>query len=234
MNLAWIGTAFRGSGGRVGALAVIGLSLLAAACSSTRQPLPTLDPPRAMYGAVVDDTFLVAAVNLSRTNQKFLRQVVDTPSTIPQAPGSIVIDPANRFLYLELAGGKSMRYGIGVGREGFAWSGEAVIRAKQHWPKWQPPAEMVARDPRLKPIADGEAGGPANPLGARAMYLWADGQFTLYRIHGTNAPSSIGKAVSSGCIRMFNQDVIDLYERVPAGTKVIVLPSPGATASLTG
>ena len=234
MNLTWIGAALRGSGGRVGAFAVIGLSLLAAACTSAMQPMPKLDPPKVLYGAVVDDTFTVAAVHIKRINPQLLRQVVSTPPNMRKAPGTILVDPANRFLYLTLAGGKSMRYGIGVGRQGFAWSGDAEIKDKQHWPKWFPPAEMVARDPRLKPVAKGQDGGPRNPLGARAMYLWANGKDTGYRIHGTNDPSSIGKAVSSGCIRMFNQDVIDLYERVPQGAEVIVLPAADETAALTG
>ena len=210
--------------------AILGAGLLAlAGCADTARPLPTLDPPKVMYGAVVDDGFKIPAAPIRKIDPQFLRQVVDTPSSVPGEPGTVVVDPGNRFLYLELAGGKSMRYGIGVGREGFAWSGEAVIKDKQHWPKWLPPEEMVARDPRLKPVADGQDGGPANPLGARALYLWSDGKDTLYRIHGTNEPSSIGKAVSSGCVRMFNQDVIDLYERVPAGTKVIVLASGDTT-----
>ncbi len=155
--------------------------------------------------------------------------MVDTPSSIPGDPGTVVVDPANRFLYLILSGGKAMRYGIGVGRQGFAWSGEAQIKDKQHWPKWFPPVEMVARDPRLKPVADGQDGGPRNPLGARALYLWSDGKDTLYRIPGTKEPLSIGKAVSSGCVRMLDQDVIDLYERVAPGTKVIVLASDATT-----
>jgi lipoprotein-anchoring transpeptidase ErfK/SrfK len=234
MNFARIGSAFRPSSARAGALAAIALSLVAAACSSTVQPLPTLDPPKVMYGAMVDDTFTVAAVNIKRINPQFLRQVVDTPPTMRKPPGTIIVDPANRFLYLTLAGGKSMRYGIGVGRQGFAWSGEAQVKDKQHWPKWYPPEEMVARDPRLKPVAKGQDGGPRNPLGARALYLWANGKDTQYRIHGTNDPSSIGKAVSSGCIRMFNQDVIDLYERIPEGTDVIVLPAVDETVGLTG
>jgi lipoprotein-anchoring transpeptidase ErfK/SrfK len=205
-----------------------GAALMAlAACADTSMPTPVLDPPKVMYGAMVDDGFKVAAINIKRINPIYLRQVVDTPPSIPKAPGVIVVDPANRFLYLTLASGKSMRYGIGVGREGFAWSGEAVIKDKQHWPKWFPPKEMVERDPRLKPVADGQDGGPRNPLGARALYLWQGNVDTLYRLHGTTDPSSIGTAASSGCVRLFNQDIIDLYERVPLDTKVIVLPVPG-------
>jgi lipoprotein-anchoring transpeptidase ErfK/SrfK len=176
-----------------------------------------------MYASVEDDGFKVPAAPLSRVSDEYRRQIVQTPTRIPGEPGTIVIDTQYRHLYLVMAGGLSIRYGIGVGREGFAWSGEAEIRDKQHWPKWFPPKEMVERDPKAAPYANGMDGGLDNPLGARALYLWQGNKDTLYRIHGTNDPSSIGKAVSSGCIRMIDQDVMDLYERAPVGTKVIVL-----------
>src|SRR3989475_11837107 len=143
------------------------------------------------------------------------RQIVNYRSS--EAPGTIIIDTPNTYLYLVLGGGKAMRYGIGVGREGFTWSGVKTIERKTEWPDWIPPAEMVERQPYLPRFV---AGGPGNPLGARAMYLAG----TMYRIHGTNQPSSIGTRVSSGCIRMVNDDVIDLYSRVDVGTKVVVLP----------
>ena len=136
-------------------------------------------------------------------------------------PGTIIIDPQNRYLYLVQGGGRAIRYGVGVGRQGFGWSGVATIRDKQAWPDWYPPKEMIQRQPELRRQLSqlrsgiGVAGGPGNPLGARAMYLWAGGKDTLYRIHGTNEPHTIGQSVSSGCIRMLNQDVIDLYERTP-------------------
>lgn len=139
------------------------------------------------------------------------------------APGTIVVDTAARYLYLILRNGNAMRYGIGVGRQGFAWSGNAVIRRKAKWPTWTPPPEMVERDEFAAEWADGMPGGPRNPLGARALYLYRGNQDTMFRIHGTIVPSSIGKAVSSGCIRMINVDVADLYERVPVGTPVVVL-----------
>jgi lipoprotein-anchoring transpeptidase ErfK/SrfK len=135
-----------------------------------------------------------------------------------EAPGTIVIDTGNTYLYLVLPGGKAIRYGIGVGREGFAWSGVKTVERKAEWPDWTPPAEMIARSPYLPRFT---AGGEGNPLGARAMYLSG----TMYRIHGTNAPWTIGSHASSGCIRMVNEDVIDLYERVKVGTKVVVLPA---------
>jgi lipoprotein-anchoring transpeptidase ErfK/SrfK len=147
---------------------------------------------------------------------RFRRQVVDYPSK--EAPGSIIVDTQNTYLYFVLGGGKAMRYGIGVGREGFTWSGTKSIERKSEWPDWIPPTEMLERQPYLPRFM---AGGPGNPLGARAMYLGG----TVYRIHGTNAPSTIGMHVSSGCIRMVNEDVIDLYNRAHVGTKVVVLPN---------
>ena len=143
------------------------------------------------------------------------RQVVNYPTR--EAPGTIIIDTPNTYLYYVLGGGQAMRYGIGVGREGFTWSGTQTIVKKAEWPDWTPPAEMIARQPYLPRHM---TGGPGNPLGARAMYLGG----TIYRIHGTNAPHTIGTRVSSGCLRLVNEDVIDLYSRVRVGTKVIVLP----------
>ncbi|MBP0112032.1 MULTISPECIES: L,D-transpeptidase [Bradyrhizobium] len=148
-----------------------------------------------------------------------VRQVVDYASH--QAPGTVIIDTGNTFLYFVLNDRQAMRYGIGVGREGFTWSGEQTVARKAEWPDWHPPAEMVSRQPYLPRFM---AGGPGNPLGARAMYLGE----TEYRIHGTNKPDTIGKRVSSGCIRLTNEDVVDLYERVKVGAKVIVLPANAA------
>jgi len=142
------------------------------------------------------------------------RQVVHYATA--QAPGTIVIDPAHTYLYFVLGGGAAIRYGIGVGREGFTWSGTETIVRKAEWPDWYPPAEMIQRQPYLPRAM---AGGPGNPLGARALYLGN----TEYRIHGTNQPATIGKHVSSGCIRMLNADVIDLFDRVSLGAKVVVL-----------
>lgn len=143
------------------------------------------------------------------------RQIVSYGST--ESPGTIIIDTPNTYLYFILGGGKAIRYGIGIGREGFTWSGVKNIERKSEWPDWIPPAEMLQRQPYLPRFM---AGGPGNPLGARAMYLSG----TVYRIHGTNAPETIGKQVSSGCIRMLNEDVTDLYDRTHVGTKVVVLP----------
>jgi lipoprotein-anchoring transpeptidase ErfK/SrfK len=206
-----------------------GLLALAACADTAPVEIPKLDPPKAMYSAVKDDGFDVPAPPIKRIPPQFLRQVVDTPASVPGDAGTVVVDPADKFLYLILGGGKAMRYGIGVGKQGFAWSGEAQVRDKQHWPKWFPPDDMIARDQRLKKFDKGQDGGPSNPLGARALYLWSGNVDTLYRIHGTNDPLSIGTAASSGCVRMLDQDVIDLYERVPLGAKVIVMASANTT-----
>jgi lipoprotein-anchoring transpeptidase ErfK/SrfK len=141
-----------------------------------------------------------------------------------EAPGTIIVDTPHTYLYYVLGGGKAIRYGIGVGREGFTWSGVKSIERKAEWPDWYPPPEMVARQPYLPRMT---AGGPGNPLGARAMYIGG----TQYRIHGTNSPSTIGKHVSSGCIRLTNEDVIDLYSRVQVGAKVVVLPQTSVARS---
>ena len=134
-----------------------------------------------------------------------------------ESPGTIIIDTGNTVLYYVLGGGRAIRYGVGVGRQGFTWSGVQTISRKAEWPDWYPPSEMIARQPYLPRFV---AGGPGNPLGARAMYLGS----SEYRIHGTNDPTTIGKFVSSGCIRLTNEDVSDLYSRVDVGTKVVVLP----------
>jgi lipoprotein-anchoring transpeptidase ErfK/SrfK len=159
-----------------------------------------------MQDDATDDTAL---------DPRFQRQVVDYST--PEAPGTVVIDTPHTYLYFVLGGGKAMRYGIGVGREGFTWAGVKQIARKAEWPDWYPPQEMIARQPYLPRFT---AGGPGNPLGARAMYLGS----SEYRIHGTNNPATIGKQVSSGCIRLTNEDVTDLYERVKLGAKVVVLP----------
>jgi lipoprotein-anchoring transpeptidase ErfK/SrfK len=155
---------------------------------------------------------------------QFRRQMVDYPSSEPA--GAIIIDTANTYLYLVLGGGKAMRYGIGVGREGFTWSGREKITRMSEWPDWHPPKEMIDRQPYLPRFM---AGGESNPLGARALYLGN----TLYRIHGTNQPSTIGSFVSSGCIRLSNNDIEDLYSRVTVGTKVVVLPGGNGRRSDT-
>lgn len=172
------------------------------------------------YAATRDGGFRVPAIAYQKYNPKYLRQKVSYLTRQPA--GTIIIDPHGKFLYLVEGNGMAMRYGIGVGRAGFAWSGEAYVKFKREWPKWFPPAEMIAREKRLEKFRNGMDGGPGNPIGARGLYLWQGNKDTLYRIHGTMEPNSIGSNVSSGCIRLWPQDVIDLYNRVNIGAKVIV------------
>ncbi|MCC2096603.1 MAG: L,D-transpeptidase [Hyphomicrobiales bacterium] len=153
--------------------------------------------------------------------EKMRRTVV--PFRAPEKPGTIVVDADRHFLYVVLPGGQAMRYGVGVGRDGFGWAGIVKVGRKTKWPRWTPPADMVKRDPEAAKWASGMPGGPDNPLGARALYLYQGGRDTIYRIHGTSEPWSIGLNVSSGCIRLLNEDIEDVYNRVPVGAKVIVL-----------
>jgi lipoprotein-anchoring transpeptidase ErfK/SrfK len=163
-----------------------------------------------------------ATDNGNQVRADLRRATVDYPTN--EAPGTVIVDTQNTYLYYVLGGGKAIRYGIGVGREGFTWSGVKTVERKSEWPDWTPPPEMIARSPYLPRFM---AGGVTNPLGARAMYL--SGSF--YRIHGTNAPSTIGSRATAGCIRMVNDDVIDLYDRVKVGAKVVVLPAAERHAS---
>jgi lipoprotein-anchoring transpeptidase ErfK/SrfK len=157
----------------------------------------------------------------SKIPSKFRKQMVTYGNS--EKPGTLIVDPEHRYLYYIMGPDQAIRYGVGVGREGFAWSGDAIIGLKRRWPRWLPPQSMVERDVHAAQWANGMPGGPTNPLGARALYLYANGEDTLYRIHGTNEPLSIGKAMSSGCVRMLNEDVADLFERVTKGTHVVVL-----------
>jgi lipoprotein-anchoring transpeptidase ErfK/SrfK len=183
----------------------------------------------ALYAPVSGEPYAVPAVRLSDIDPQYLRKRVNVQTD--EAPGTIIINAQNRFLYFVEGGGRAIRYGVGVGRQGFGWSGVASVKNKQEWPDWYPPKEMIARQAELRRQLSelqsglGMPGGPHNPLGARAMYLWQGNKDTLYRIHGTFEPWTIGQNVSSGCIRMINQDVMDLYERVPLGAKVVVLPA---------
>lgn len=161
-----------------------------------------------------------AARTPSHGNEVYLKRTI-VPAPYNYEPGTVVIDTNDRFLYLMMENGQALRYGVGVGRQGFEWSGEASIGRKAEWPDWVPPAEMREREPWLPERMQG--GDPENPLGARALYLFEGNKDTLYRIHGTNQPETIGQAVSSGCIRLQNEDVVDLYQRVPVGAKVVVL-----------
>lgn len=184
--------------------------------------------PDQIYAQVTDNDITIPAAPLNRIDPQFYRQVVDFNG--PEPVGSVVVDPDARFLFVVYEGGKALRYGVGVGRAGFGWTGDAVIKSKQKWPKWFPTPEARQREPHLQKFADeGFPSGIKNPLGARAHYLWKDNKDTYYRIHGTSEPWTIGTNVSSGCIRMINQDAIDLFSRLPEGTKVIVRKSKSAS-----
>lgn len=198
--------------------AAMALILVAGCAVETPQPVPT-EPE--FYAARMDGNVALQAIALERFHPELLRQRVPFAST--EAPGTIIVDTRTRHLYLIEPDGWAIRYGVAIGREGFGWKGQGTIARRARWPRWTPPAEMIARDPSLAAHADGMPGGPNNPLGARALYIYQGDRDTLIRVHGTNAPGSIGHAASSGCFRMLNQDVIDLYGRVPDGAKIIVL-----------
>lgn len=191
-------------------LALVAAGLLAG-CNYKGVPDPTLTGR---------DAELIARVPYFDIDKQFERYEVADPTG--EKPGTIVVDTKERLLYFVLPGGRAVRYGVAVGQEAFGWTGVASIARKAEWPRWIPPGDMLVRWPHLKPYAGGLDGGPDNPLGARALYLYQGNRDTLYRIHGTNEPEKIGQAVSSGCIRMRNIDVVDLYNRASVGAKVIV------------
>jgi lipoprotein-anchoring transpeptidase ErfK/SrfK len=183
-----------------------------------------------MYASIDTEPFPVPAVDLSRVEPQFLRREVAYRTD--ERPGTIVVDPAALYAYLVMEDGRALRYGVGVGKEeAFNFQGEATIARKADWPGWRPTDNMIAREPeRYGPLRDGLPGGSGNPLGPRALYLYRDGQDTYYRLHGTVEPWTIGTMVSSGCVRLLNQDIIDLHRLVPVGTKVVVLPASPSLA----
>lgn len=212
-------------------LFLVGVAASLSGCASGNMDLDWLgvaydvnEADRRNYAALPRERFPIPAADLTKLDPKFRRQQVRYDTAEPE--GTIVVDTPHRYLYLVSGNGRAIRYGIEVGREGFGWNGNATIARKAEWPTWTPPAEMVARDPRTAPYARGMPGGPENPLGARALYLYQGGRDTLYRIHGGGRPSSLGKATSSGCIRLLDHDVIDLFNRTPAGTRTVVLQDP--------
>lgn len=208
-------------------LFMLGLPMALAACTSSGRPNVheyVIDARyMAMYGPITDEPYPIPAVDLTRVPSQFWRQRVAYPTD--QAPGTIVVDTPDRFLYLVEGGGMATRYGVGVGREeALQFRGTASVGRKDDWPRWTPTANMIRREPdRYGPYREGLPGGINNPLGARALYLYRNGRDTMFRIHGTREPYTIGTNVSSGCIRLMNQDIIDLYNRVPRGTRVVVL-----------
>ncbi|MFE0018441.1 L,D-transpeptidase [Mesorhizobium sp. NPDC059054] len=196
-------------------------AVAAAAAPATVEPVAYQSKDAERYAAVDDGGYSLPAIDVSKVDPKFLRQLVDDPTGEPA--GSIVVDTRQNFLYLVQPNGKAMRYGVGLGKQGHAWKGRAIVQWKRKWPTWTPPAAMISRDKKLEKWRQGMQPGVSNPLGARALYIFKDGKDTLYRIHGSPQWRSIGKSASAGCVRMFNQDVIDLYGRVSGKAPLLVM-----------
>lgn len=212
----------------IGALALSGCVSTAKQAAPVAQPVT---PPKRvtplMYQAMPDERFPIPAVEIARLDERYWRTEVDYPTS--ERPGTLIVDTPNKYLYHVKPNGRAVRYGIGVGRDGFSWAGRAIVAYRREWPRWTPPDAMVARQPELEPysIANGGMGpGLKNPLGARALYIHQNGKDTLYRVHGSPEASSIGKAVSSGCIRMVNQDIVHLHSEVRDGSPIVVIPDP--------
>jgi lipoprotein-anchoring transpeptidase ErfK/SrfK len=197
------------------------VALGAALCAALPAGAAQFYDPEQHRWVEYDDNRAQGAARLPAEDPRFIAQVVEFRTA--EQPGTIIIDSDAKYLYFVLPNFQAIRYGVGVGREGFGWSGVVEVGRKAEWPTWTPPPEMIARDPKAAQFANGMPGGPDNPLGARAMYLYSGGQDTIYRIHGTNEPWTIGMNISSGCIRLRNDDIIDLYARVAVGAKVIVI-----------
>lgn len=210
--------------GGLGLVSVAGCTTVSAPTDGeTRASLPTLSS-NALYAAMPNEQFPIPAVKPGQLSPQYQRRRVRYRT--PEVPGTVIVDTSNFYLYHVEPGGSAMRYGVGLGRAGFAWSGRARIAWKRKWPKWTPPAEMIKREPHLSKWSAENGGMPpgiSNPLGSRALYIFQNGRDTLYRVHGTPEIASIGRAVSSGCVRLVNQDVIDLYDRVVPGSTIVVV-----------
>lgn len=206
-------------------------ALTLAGCSTTGTPRTVVanEPARPLipadvlmkYAARPEEDYPVPAADISNLHPAYWRQEVD--NITGEKPGSVVVDTANYFLYLTLPEGRAMRYGVGLGRAGFEWSGKGHIAYKRKWPVWTPPSEMIERQPELEMYRHGQPPGLLNALGARALYIHQGNRDTLYRVHGTMDVATIGKAVSSGCVRLLFQDIIDLHDRVPNGAPILVV-----------
>ena len=196
------------------AVAVIGAATALAGCTTGGSVFTSA------YGSKKDSGYQLPSIPIHQVDRKYHRQIVKYDTK--EKPGTIIVETKEKHLYFVMPEGKAMRYGIGVGREGFEWKGTTTIAMKREWPVWTPPPPMIRRQPELAKWAGGQPGGLANPLGARALYLYRGGNDSGYRLHGTPEWKSIGRAMSSGCIRLINQDIIDLYDRAKVGAKVIV------------
>ncbi len=202
--------------GSAAGLGVLGLG----GCATTDGLNPEV---RALYEAVPDKKFPIPAVDLTKVDPKYYRRKVRYDSK--EAPGTIIVDPKNYYVYRIEGDGAATRYGANVGRQGFLWSGDAYVGRKAEWPVWTPPPEMIKRQPEAAKYAKGMPGGLDNPLGARTLYLYQNGRYTLYTLYSTIIPETIGTNLTSGCTGLLTQDMIDLYDRTPVKTKVVVLPA---------
>jgi len=201
-----------GSAAGLGALGLAG-------CATTED----MSEARKIYGPVADKRFPIPAVDVTKLEAKYVRKTV--PYDTKEAAGTIIIDPGNYYVYRIEGGGNATRYGANVGRDGFRWSGDAYVGRKAEWPIWTPPREMIARQPEAAKYAGGMPPGLENPLGARTLYLYQNGKYTLYTIYSTSDPETIGNGITSGCTGLLTQDMMDLYARTPIKTKVVVLPA---------
>jgi lipoprotein-anchoring transpeptidase ErfK/SrfK len=204
-----------GSAVSVGAMGLAG-------CATTDGGMSMMEA-RALYGPVPDKKFPIPAADISKVDPKYFRRMVRYETK--EAPGTIIVDPANYYVYRIEGEGNATRYGANVGRQGFLWSGDAYVGRKAEWPVWTPPREMIKRQPEAAKYARGMPGGPENPLGARTLYLYQNGAYTLYTIYASSAPETIGTNLTSGCTGLLTQDMIDLYDRTSVKTKVVVLPA---------
>ncbi|CAM5773242.1 L,D-transpeptidase [Labrys miyagiensis] len=200
----------------------LGIGALGLAGCATSGGMSLAEAQR-LYGPVPDEKFPIPAVDVSKIDPKFYRRTVRYDSK--EAAGTIIVDPHNHYVYRIEDGGNATRYGASVGRAGFLWSGDAYVGRKAEWATWTPPKEMIQRQPEAAKYAGGMPGGLDNPLGARTLYLYQNGRYTLYTIYSTRVAQSIGTGVSSGCIGLLSQDMIHLYEQTPVQTKVVVLPA---------
>lgn len=210
----------------LGSTSLAAMALAGCTTSSPPPPSTPIAPPvpphiRAMYAALPFEQFPIPAARIELVDPVYWRQEVD--NITGETSGTVVVDTPNRLLYWTMPGGRAMRYGVGIGRDGFAWAGRARIAYKRKWPRWTPPAAMIGRQPELEIYRNGMEPALDNPLGARALYIHNRNGDTLYRIHGTSDERSIGQSVSSGCVRLLSQDVIDLYDRVPDGSPIVVI-----------
>ncbi len=208
-------------GGKSGAAFVAGAIVLGTLGLGGCNSSVDLTEAKALYAAVPDKKFDIPAVDVTKVDPKYFRKIVDYDSK--EAAGTIVVDPANYYVYRIEGNGKATRYGANVGRDGFRWNGDAYIGRKAEWPVWTPPKEMIKRQPEAAKYAGGMAPGLDNPLGARTLYLYKNGVYTVFTIYSTSDPETIGSGITSGCIGLLTQDMIDLYSRTPVNTKVIVL-----------